>query len=70
MLVIKQIKDAPDYYITSEGEVWSAKTDNILIIRQRYKVENVSQAQLGREYNVSKRTINRVVRRLAWKHVT
>ncbi len=38
-------------------------------IRRRYSEGNISQQALGDEYGVSRNQVNRVVRRLDWRHV-
>jgi hypothetical protein len=35
MLIIKQTKDYPDYYVTSAGEVWSTRRRQLRVLRQR-----------------------------------
>ena len=41
-------------------------SDQIQIIRHRYKTERISQEKLGKEYGVSQHAISKIVRGVAW----
>lgn len=43
--------------------------EQVLEIRQRYAVENISQRQLGREYGISGVWVGKIVNREKWKHL-
>ena len=45
------------------------KKEDVLNIRKRYVKENISQAQLGREFGVSKNQIHRIVHRNSWTYI-
>jgi len=42
----------------------------IIEIRERYKNEKITQAQLGLEYGVAQTTLGYIIRNKIWTHVT
>ena len=41
----------------------------VAAIRERYRIGELSQEQIAREFGVSQITVSRVIRRVAWRHV-
>lgn len=58
-------------WITKAGVQVAAKLTaaNVQTIRDRYASGQVTQQQLASEFNVHKKTISRIIRRIRWKHI-
>lgn len=44
-------------------------TEQVREIRRRYALGGISQQALGNEYGINQRTVSKIVRQSAWKHI-
>ena len=73
----ERLSRGTDHYIHQHPEIVQGERNGhskltavqVLKIRARYKVGNVSQTRLGQEYGVSQGQIGRIVQRQSWRHI-